>query len=556
MKLSKFEARNFKPIQASGDLSLDDLNIFIGKNDAGKSSYLEAAHLFLDCDKPSLDQFHKNTENDIEFIGKFKQIPCKLRDALSENHDPDRETFVIKRVFEKNGSSTPSADTYINGEKVVKGTITIDDNELYMAKSRDYVWENFVPEPVPIFAERDVSEQTKLKGGTFLNKLLIPVLKDSGVAESPEVREQVQELQTTLDEMAEGIDRQLTDHMESHMDDVEDISLIPGKVDLGKAITPRIKLKDQHLANSIDIAERGSGVGSLLLLSMMQTYVDMQVGDGYCLLFEEPGNFLHPGAERKMLDALRTIAAEGGQVLVTTHSQVFVDNRDSASLYVTKRTDGRTNFRRVNEDAFVAVDEIGARNSDLLQSDFVIYTEGPSDAKILRTIAKHTIDNWGEYNISIQYLGGSNIAHCDPTELRKINRNFAIILDSEKKSEGAEVDASAKELQEETEALGKECKILEKRAIENYLSEPGINEAFNLTVSDGFVTPYDNMKKKIEQRIATERIDDPDTQRARGAYSKVKHGKQIIEWMCENDESITELEEFINSCVRSCERSY
>ncbi|WEL27335.1 ATP-dependent nuclease [Haloferax volcanii] len=556
MRLAKFEVRNFKPIQASGDLSLDDLNIFIGKNDAGKSSFLEAAHLFLDCQKPSLDQFHKNTENDIEFIGKFKQIPGELRDALSENHDPDQETFEIKRVFEKNGSSTPSADTYINGEKVVKGTITIDDNELYMAKSRDYVWENFVPEPIPIFAERDVSEQTKLKGGTFLNKLLIPVLKDNGLAESPEVRKQVQELQTTLDEMAEGIDRQLTDHMESHMDDVEDISLIPGKVDLGKAITPRIELKDRHLANSIDIAERGSGVGSLLLLSMMQTYVDMQVGDGYCLLFEEPGNFLHPGAERKMLDALRTIAAEGGQVLVTTHSQVFVDNRDSASLYVTKRTDGRTDFRRVNEDAFVAVDEIGARNSDLLQSDFVIYTEGPSDAKILRTIARHTVDNWGEYNISIQYLGGSNIAHCDPTELRKINRNFAIILDSEKKSEGAEVDASAKELQDETEALGKVCKILEKRAIENYLSESGINEAFNLTVSDGFVTPYDNMKKKIEQRIATERIDDPGTQRAKGAYSKVKHGKQIVKWMYENDESITELEEFINSCVRSCERSY
>lgn len=160
--------------------------------------------------------------------------------------------------------------------------------------------------------------------------------------------------------------------MQTHLSDVEQVNMSTGNIKISKAISPTIQLEDEHISESIDVRERGSGVGSLLLLSMMQTYVDLQVGEGYLLLFEEPGNFLHPSAERKMLEALRSITDSGGQVMITTHSQVFIDNRTSAEMYITKRNSGVTTFEQIEEDAFKAVDEIGARNSDILQSDFVI----------------------------------------------------------------------------------------------------------------------------------------------------------------------------------------
>jgi len=544
--IDTFEVQNYKPIRDSEPVNIGDITTFIGKNDAGKSSFLEALHIFLEGGKPDNDHFHKREAETISFIASLTDIPAELEDSLTEDYLPEEnEKFTVKKEFTRREGTTPGAETYVNGEKVAKGAVVVDGEELYKAKSRDFIWEYF-PEPLPIFAERDVNEETKLKGGTFLNKLLMPVLKGGGLHN--EIDEQIEELKGSLQQTSEGIGNRLTEYMQSHLDDVEKVNMDPGSIQINKAISPKIRLEDKHLSESIDVRERGSGVGSLLLLSMMQAYVDLQVGEGYMLLFEEPGNFLHPAAERKMLDALRNIADSGGQVMITTHSQVFIDNRADAEMYITRRNSGITRFEHIEEDAFKAVDEIGARNSDILQSDFVIYVEGPSDVKVLEALSEAYVDNWNEHNITIQHLGGTgNMRHCEPEKLKKINRKFAFLFDSDKKSADDDLKGEVQSIQNKSEEEGIECHVLERREIENYYHLDGISAVLSIPVDEDDVTKYGDVEQRINRLVAEEH--GPEGVESVDAYNKIDHGKQIIEWMYENGESIDEIEDFLDNCI-------
>ncbi|NHX37395.1 MULTISPECIES: ATP-dependent nuclease [Halolamina] len=541
--IDTFEVKNYKPIQDSGPINIGDMTTFIGKNDAGKSSFLEALHIFLEGDKPDNDHFHKREAESISFIARLAEAPSELKDALSDDYLPEGdEEFTIKKEFTRREGTTPGAETYVNGEKMAKGAVVVDGDQLYKAKSRDFIWEYF-PEPLPIFAERDVNEETKLKGGTFLNKLLMPVLRGGGLHD--EIDEQIKELKGSLQETSEGIGDRLTEYMQSHLADVEKVNMSPGSIQISKAISPKIHLEDKHLSESIDVRERGSGVGSLLLLSMMQAYVDLQVGEGYMLLFEEPGNFLHPAAERKMLDALRSIADSGGQVMITTHSQVFIDNRADAEMYITRRDSGVTSFEHIEEDAFKAVDEIGARNSDILQSDFVIYVEGPSDVKVLEALSEAYVEDWKEHNITIQHLGGTgNMRHCEPAKLKKINRNFAFLFDSDKKAAGDDLKGEVQSIKEKSAREGIDCHVLERREIENYYHPDAIGKVLSIPISEDDLSKYCDIEQEVNRLVAQE-YDVKSV----SAYNKIDHGKQIIEWMYENGKSIEEIEGFLDDCV-------
>lgn len=549
LSLDSFNVNNFKPILDSEDVNLDDFNVFIGKNDAGKSSLLEALKIFLSKNKPSSSHFHKNQDVEISMTAEFFDIPEELDEALTEEYQNESNTLTITRLFEKRVGTTPSATTIVNGNELSAGAVYNEDDRLTMADSRDYIW-RFMPRPVYVPAERDVTEETKLKNGTLLNDLLVPVLEEGGVGDNESLADTKSSLEASLIDTSQIIGAKLTESMQTHLPDLEEVEIAPGSVRLEKAISPEVKLKDQYLPESVGIGQRGSGVGSLFILSLMQAYVDMQVGEGYCLLFEEPGNSLHPGAERKMLDALRAISEGGGQILITTHSQVFIDRTDSGQLYLVKRTDGESQFRCIQQDAFEAVEEIGARNSDLLQSDFVFYVEGPSDVVIVEAICKNLCDDWEDQNITVQHLGGTgNIRHCEPEKLKMINRNCAFILDSDRDGPDANPNSVATRIKSDSDDIGIPCRILEKACIENYFTAVGVNQVFDVSAETDFIGDYDNAVECIKQVVAEEHRPDGDPEQVN--YKKIKHGQSIVNAMHENGEQVGELEEFVSDCLSS-----
>ncbi len=543
--IQTFRAENYKPIKDSEKIEIGDMTTFIGKNDAGKSSFLEALELFLSCDKPDDSHFHMQEAETIRFVAEVR-LPNELHSVLRDEYIPeDEDTATVVREFDRREGRTPGSETYLNSETFSKGAVKEDGTRLSKAKSRDYVW-GFFPEPIPIFAERDVNEETKLKGGTHMNKLLSPILESGGF--DNEIYEKKKELRESLEETTESVGSQLTNHLKSHLENISQVEMLPGDIRVDKAISPNIRLHDDHLEESIDISERGSGVGSLLQLSMMQAYVDFQVNEGYMLLFEEPGNFLHPSAERKMLDALRDIAAGGGQVVITTHSQVFIDNRANADMYLTRRNSGVTEFQKLKEEGFEAVREIGARNSDILQSDFVIYVEGQSDVEVLEMIARSAIDDWHERNVTILPLGGTgNMRHCNPEKLKNINQNFAILLDSDKKSKEDDPREEIASLRDRAQEAGVPCHVLQKREIENYYHRGTVADVLNLPAEMLEIGDYQDVEKHVERKAAEHRV--PDGPPRIDCYDKRDHGRRIVKQMYDRGHSIDEVENFLRKHV-------
>lgn len=550
MEVAEFRVKNFKSIKHSGFLDIQSFNTFIGKNDAGKSSFLEALTLFLQKKKPDRAHFHKQRTEKIIFEAKIHNCE-KITDYLDEDIlDKESQVLKIKRVFKQRKGRTPKADTYVNNEKLSKGAIKKDGESLTKAKSRDFIWDE-LPKAIFVPAERDVSEETKLKGGTFLNEILVPILEQGGIDESKEIKKAKNTLEEKLGETSQKLGKKLGKNMQEHISDIEEVEMNTGELSLKKAISPKIKIEDKYLPDSVEIGERGSGVGSLFILSLMQTYVDMQLGEGYYLLFEEPGNWLHPGAERKMADTLRKISEEGGKILISTHSQVFIDQKAEDVMYLVRRKEGESSYELVEDEAFEAIKEIGARNSDLLQSDYVIYVEGPSDKKILEEISKN-IEGWNSKNITIQHLGGTgNINHCDPEELRKINRNLAFLLDSDRTEPAGSPNDEAKEIRNKSRELGIKCKILERRTIENFFDESALEEVFGFeSLDENFVNKYDDIPDKIEEKLGSEIIEDPSVDR--GDYNKINHGVRIVREMYNSESRIIGLEEFMKSCLEEC----
>lgn len=559
MRLSEFHVKKFKPIEEDGFESIEELSVLIGKNDAGKSSFLEAVRIFLkEKGKPEPNHFHMGESEEIVFTGRFEGVPDELSDQLTDSVDTSDGTLKIVRKYSNNGERAPSRTTLLGEdeqETLGKGTIVDDGEELNKRPSRERIWSH-IPEPIYIPAERDISEQTKFKSNTWIDRLLSPLLHDSeSLSQKQESLEE--ELQDEVGDLSDLIEGRLV----SRMDSISQVNVNPGEIDLGKTFTPSITVKDHSTDTPVPVGERGSGVGSMFVLSLVEAYRDRHVDEGYFLLFEEPGVWLHPEAKREMLGSLKQIARSGGQIMLSTHSPIFIDRRGRGDLYLVQREEGITSIQTIDEDYLSAVEELGARNSDILQSDFVIYTEGPTDASILRTVAQEYIEDWERENIIIQHLGGTgNIQNCNPEDLEEINRNFCFLLDSDRRHEDDTPSEAVQQIQADCRGLRAFAHILEKREIENYFSATGINETRGLDVDPGFVGDYENISQKLRSEIATEHvgeegasleerrctecghIEEPDS----GKHYDKKQGVEIVEAMYREGEEIEELHEFLD----------
>ncbi len=57
---------------------------------------------------------------------------------------------------------------------------------------------------------------------------------------------------------------------------------------------------------------------------------------------EEPETSLHPGAQKVLVDSMKTLSANGVQIIYTTHSPVFVSDLSHENTIIIKREKSST----------------------------------------------------------------------------------------------------------------------------------------------------------------------------------------------------------------------
>jgi predicted ATPase len=138
----------------------------------------------------------------------------------------------------------------------------------------------------------------------------------------------------------------------------------------------------------IPLSNSGSGLKTviLMLLHLHATCVlESQHKSNYVFAFEELENNLHPSLLRRLFSYLSThVATNGCHLFLTTHSSVALDffGSLSNSQIIHVSHDGTTALAKTITTHFSKssiITELGARPSDLLQANGIIWLEGPSD---------------------------------------------------------------------------------------------------------------------------------------------------------------------------------
>ena len=251
----------------------------------------------------------------------------------------------------------------------------------------------------------------------------------------------------------------------------------------------------------IPISKSGSGIKTILLVLLkllvipsLPEYSNKRI----IFAFEEIENNLHPSLQRKLLNFIVNYTKKTEALLFfTTHSNISINMLSSdkeAQILHVERINQTSIIKQIDSqnDMLTVLDDLDFRASDILQSNGIIWVEGPSD----RIYIKKWIDLLSENSLvenqhyQFLYYGGKLLFHysvkkesSDLIQIMLINRNAAIFLDSDVKNDSDEINATKNRIKKEFTDNGMFNHITKGTEIENYIPVEAINSALKLNLT-------------------------------------------------------------------------
>ncbi|MCD6104955.1 MAG: ATP-binding protein [Thermosipho sp. (in: Bacteria)] len=421
MKIKKIRLSNFRCYKEEITVDLNDLNVFVGKNDIGKSTILEALDIFFNenkgiikIDKDDVNKQLKDEGNtEIRISVVFEDLPESLTidstnptslvdeyllqsdgslEIIKKYPNAGKEKVFIKAnhptntncsnlLFKKNAQLKKLLGDNIECEDKTKNAVIrkaiwsyysddlqLDEIEIELAKEdAENTWEQ-LKNYMPLYSLFQSDRKNSDGDSEIQNPMKFAVqeiLKD-------------EELRTTLNNVAVGVEAKLKDVAGKTLEKLNEMN-----PEIANSLTPVIptaeSLKWVDVFKSVSITgdedipinKRGSGVKRLILLNFFRAEAERRQQDknvpDIIYAIEEPETSQHPSHQRKLIEAFFELSkTDNTQIILTTHSPSIVKLlkfeyikliKDDDGLKIVNVEQANLPYPSLNEVNYLAFDE-------------------------------------------------------------------------------------------------------------------------------------------------------------------------------------------------------
>lgn len=561
MKLKRLYLENFRIYKNLVSIDFEDITTFIGKNDAGKSTILEALEIFFNNDIVKIDSSDANVFSDskkVTIACDFTELPNDLildsgeKTSLKEEFLLiDEDTMRIKKTYDCS-KSKPSEDIYIvtnhptadgfenllslkekDLQKMVverqldcpqKGNPTMrkalwesaDDLkitkvEISLTKSKEDVkdiWskiDSYLPTYALFQSDRSSSDSDE----EVQNPMKVAIQEAIS-----EVQKEIQEIQKKVREKATEIAKQ------THK------ALYDIDPSLANELTPTFATPAISKWNSlfsitmdtdagISLNKRGSGVRRMILVGFFKAEAERKAKQSnkkdIIYAIEEPETAQHPNNQKILINSFLELSKTPNcQIILTTHSPGLAQELPTDSIRFVNRVNENDTIVQNGTETVIAevVKTLGILPNPEQNIKLVIHVEGPTDvialqcfSRCLREKYPDVIDLSSDERILLIPSGGSILKYwVDAHYLENLHCPCIHIYDNDVATYQKSIDKV------NTRNDGSWGVLTKKYEIENYLHHDAIKAAYDVEV--------DTDKEKVPERFGEayaikKKLDNP-----------------------------------------------
>lgn len=583
MKLEKIILKNFRGYRDETVISFERLTAFIGRNDAGKSTILEALEIFFNneqvvCEREDLSINATNPLIEIScvFSGAPDEIiidtanPTNLSDEYLLNAD---QLLHIKKVFPATAAKPkekvyfvcqhPTAEnandlldlkrTELRQRAVAIGVPTGNYNANVNASMRAAIRDHITDLQISNIALMVDKEDTKKVYEAISNYLPIFALFQSDRQSRDDDKEVVDPMKIAIQQALQELELQL-EQIKAQVREkaIETANRTLEKLremapELARELTPEFRSEPNFASqfklsikaeDNIPINKRGSGVRRLVLLNFFRAEAERRragnIGNHVIYAFEEPETSQHPDHQEILIQAfLQLSESPSSQIVLTTHTPALAGLLPLNSLrFIEKGPQSRIVSSGTDEVFQKVVDALGVLPHPIPNNaSAAILVEGKGDLVFISHAAEKLREGgyipatFQESRIALVPIGGcGNIKHWQTKKIiTQFGIPYGVLLDSDLGTPEAVKNTAAI-----TELRTNNIKayLTRKREPENYIDIACLNLPAGTVFS---ITDTDDAKIKIGDIKGTRRTTVIEDYWVRMSCEQIRLSEKYVE---------------------------